>query len=137
MSLKKGYQLTPFGTFLDVAVCSKVFGGVFSVVFAWEKSMLQDGCFLQCVALIAGTILWVMLMEWKALIEQDKQDLEKIAVQTVDKEREKPKKQRSAEEKIGRHKYHEVLTKKVFAQNERLLGELRCFLGFSRSLSEF
>jgi hypothetical protein len=38
-----------------------------------------------------------MLMEWKALNEQDKQDLEKIAVQTTDKEREKPKKQLSAE----------------------------------------
>jgi hypothetical protein len=66
-----------------------------------------------------------MLMEWKALIEQDKQDLEKIVVQTADKEREKRKNKRSSEEKIGRLKYHEVLTKKVFAQNERLLGELR------------
>lgn len=64
-------------------------------------------------------------MEWKALIEQDKQDLEKIVVQTADKEREKRKNKRSSEEKIGRLKYHEVLTKKVFAQNERLLGELR------------
>jgi RNA polymerase-binding transcription factor DksA len=64
-------------------------------------------------------------MEWKALIEQDKQDLEENMVQTTEKDREKPKNKRSAEEKIGRLKYHEVLTKKVFAQNERLLGELR------------
>jgi hypothetical protein len=66
-----------------------------------------------------------MLMEWKALNEQDKQDLAEISVQTSDKDREKPKNKRSAEEKIGRLKYHEVLTKKVFAQNERLLDELR------------
>jgi hypothetical protein len=46
MSLKKGYQPTPFGTFLDVAVCSKVFGAVFSVVFAWEKSMVSRWVFL-------------------------------------------------------------------------------------------
>jgi hypothetical protein len=90
-----------------------------------KSPCFQDGCFLCLVALIADTILWVMLMEWKALIEQDKQDLEEISAQTAEKAREKPKKQRSAEEKIGRLKYHEVLTKKVFAQNERLLGELR------------
>ena len=66
-----------------------------------------------------------MLMEWKALNEQDKQDLEEISVQISDKDREKPKNKRSAEEKIGRLKYHEVLTKKVFAQNECLLDEMR------------
>jgi hypothetical protein len=65
------------------------------------------------------------LIEWKAMNEQDKQDVEEISVQTSDAEREKPKNKRSAEEKIGRLKYHEVLTEKVFAQNERLLGELR------------
>jgi hypothetical protein len=59
------------------------------------------------------------------LIEQDKQDLGEISVQTTEKDHEKPKIKRSAEEKIGRLKYHEVLTKKIFAQNERLLGELR------------
>ena len=46
MSLKKGYQLTPFGTFLDVNVCLKVFGVVFRVVFAWEKSMVSRWVFL-------------------------------------------------------------------------------------------
>jgi hypothetical protein len=66
-----------------------------------------------------------MLMKWKAMNEQDKQDLEEISVQTSDKDPEKPKNKRSPEEKIGRLKYHEVLTKKVFAQNERLLDELR------------
>ena len=59
------------------------------------------------------------------MIEQDKQDVEEISAQITEKVCEKPRKQRSAEEKIGRLKYHEVLTKKVFAQNERLLGELR------------
>jgi len=87
--------------------------------------MVSRWVFLGVGSLIAGTILWVTLMEWKALIEQDKQDLEEISAQTSEKDREKPKKQRSAEDKIGRLKYHEVLTKKVFAQNERLLGELR------------
>ena len=57
--------------------------------------------------------------------KQDKQDLEENLVQTSGKDREKPKNKRSAEEKIGRLKYHEVLTKKVFAQNGRLLDELR------------
>jgi hypothetical protein len=57
--------------------------------------------------------------------EQEKQDLEEIPVQTTEKDHEKPKNKRTAEEKIGRLKYHEVLTKKVFAQNERLLDELR------------
>jgi hypothetical protein len=110
---------------LDVNVCLKVRAAVLKRVFSWESPCFQDGCFLQCVALIADTILSVMLMEWKTLIEQDKQDIEEISVQTTEKGYEKPKKQRSAEEKIGRLKYHEVLTKKVFAQNERLLGELR------------
>jgi len=54
--------------------------------------------------------------------EQDKQDVEEISVQTSDKDREKPKSKRSAEERIGRLKYHEVLTKKVFVQNENLLA---------------
>lgn len=66
-----------------------------------------------------------MLMEWEALIEQDKQVVEEISVQTIEKNQKKPKNKRTAEEKIGRIKYHEVLTKKVFAQNEHLLGELR------------
>jgi hypothetical protein len=90
-----------------------------------KSPCFQDGAFLWWIALIANSILWVTLMERETLIEQDKQDLGEISVQTTEKDHEKPKKQRSAEEKIGRLKYHEVLTKKVFAQNERLLGELR------------
>jgi hypothetical protein len=74
---------------------------------------------------MTDTILWVMLMEWRALIEQNKQNLDETSVQISNKKREKSKKHRSTEEKIGRLKYHEVLTKKVFAQNERLLAELR------------
>jgi hypothetical protein len=64
-------------------------------------------------------------MEWNVLIEQDKQDLEESLVQISDKDSEKPKTKRSQEDKVGRIKYHEVLTKKVYAQNERLLDELR------------
>jgi hypothetical protein len=40
MSLKKGYRPMIFGTFLDVNVCSKVFGAVLRRVFEWEKSMV-------------------------------------------------------------------------------------------------
>ena len=71
------------------------------------------------------TILWLMLMERKALIEQDKQDLEENMVQTLKKDHEKPRKKRSAEQKIGRQKLHEIRTNKVFSQNERILEQLR------------
>ena len=71
------------------------------------------------------TILWLMLMERKALIEQDKQDLEENMVQTIKKDHEKPRKKRSAEQKIGRQKLHEIRTNKVFSQNERILEQLR------------
>ena len=64
-------------------------------------------------------------MEWDVLVEQEKQVLDENVVETDEKVVEKPKNKRSAEEKIGRLKYHEVLTKKVFAQNERLLEEMR------------
>jgi hypothetical protein len=72
-----------------------------------------------------NVILWVMLMEWKALIEQDKQDLEEVAVQTSEKDIEKHRKKRTAEQKIGRQKIHEIRTNKVYAQNERILEQLR------------
>ena len=65
-------------------------------------------------------ILLVTLMERKALIEQDKQDLEENIVQTLEKH-EKPRKKRTAEQKIGRQKVHEIKTNKVYSQNERIL----------------
>jgi hypothetical protein len=64
-------------------------------------------------------------MEWNVLIEQEKQVYDAEDVQTSKETVEKPLKKRSQEDKVGRLKYHEVLTKKVFAQNERLLDELR------------
>ena len=64
-------------------------------------------------------------MEWKALIEQDKQDLGEISVRTSGKDIEKPKKKRTAEQKIGRQKWHEIKTNRVYTQNERILEQLR------------
>ena len=66
-----------------------------------------------------------MLMERKALNEQVEQGLVDVAVQTTEKQAKKPKKQRTAEQKIGRVKMHELRTNKVFTQNERILQELR------------
>jgi hypothetical protein len=74
---------------------------------------------------MTDTILWLMLMERKALIEQDKQELEENTAQTLEKDHEKPRKKRSAEQKIGRQKLHEIRTNKVFSQNERILEQLR------------
>lgn len=59
------------------------------------------------------------------MIEQDKQDLEEISIQPSEKDYEKPKKKRTAEQKIGRQKVHEIKTNKVFLQNERILEQLR------------
>src|SRR5665647_898886 len=71
------------------------------------------------------TILWLMLMERKAMIEQEKQDSEEKIVQTLEKDHEKPRKKRTAEQKIGRQKLHEIKTMKVYSQNERILEQLR------------
>ena len=59
--------------------------------------------------------------------EQVEQDLNKSSVQTPEKVDEKVRKKgkRSIEDKVGRQKYHEVVTKKILAQNERILDELR------------
>ena len=50
------------------------------------------------------------------MIEQDKQDLEENTVQTLEKDPEKPRKKRTAEQKIGRQKLHEIKTNKVFSK---------------------
>ena len=59
------------------------------------------------------------------MIEQDKQELEENMVQSLEKDPEKPQRKRSAEQKIGRQKLHEIRTNKVFSQNERILEQLR------------
>ena len=59
------------------------------------------------------------------MIEQEKQDLGETSVQTSDKDIEKPKKKRTAEQKIGRQKWHEIKTNRVYTQNERILEQLR------------
>lgn len=66
-----------------------------------KSPCFSDVSFLSLVGPDCGHYFWVMLMEWKALNEQDKQDVEEISVQTSDTEREKPKNKRSDEEKIG------------------------------------
>jgi len=62
-----------------------------------------------------------MVMEWIVLSEHNKQGLEEKNVQIEEKVRKK----RSQEDKIGRLKYHEVVTKKILGQNEQILSELR------------
>jgi hypothetical protein len=64
-------------------------------------------------------------MEGFILVEQDEQDMGEKAVQIGEKELKKPRGKRSPEAKIGRQKYHEVLTKEVHDQNKRILTELR------------
>ena len=59
------------------------------------------------------------------MIEQEKQDSEEKIVQTLEKDHEKPRKKRTAEQKIGRQKVHEIKTNKVYSQNERILEQLR------------
>lgn len=59
------------------------------------------------------------------MTEQVKQDVEEKSVQTLEKTGKKPLKRRSQEDKVGRQKYHEVLTKKSLALQERILAELR------------
>ena len=59
------------------------------------------------------------------MIEQDKQDLGITSVQTSEKTTEKPRKKRTAEQKIGRHKVHELKTNKILMFQERILRELR------------
>lgn len=57
--------------------------------------------------------------------EHVKQGLGEMAVQTQEKQAEKPKTKRTAEQKVGRQKMHELKTNKVYKQNERILEQLR------------
>ena len=60
-------------------------------------------------------------MEWFSSTEQIKQESDEETVQMP----EKPRKKRSQEEKVGRQKYHEVVTKRSARLLEQVLRELR------------
>jgi hypothetical protein len=72
------------------------------------------------------------------MIEQEEQISTEKSVQTEENRVEKVHKKdpRSIENKLGRQKYHEVLTKKVFAQNEQILDELRWIRHRVKALGE-
>ena len=72
------------------------------------------------------------------MVEQVKQSLGEKPVQTLENESEseKPCRKRSVEEKVGRLKYHEVLTKRLLVQSERILDELRWIRHRLRALGE-
>lgn len=59
------------------------------------------------------------------MTEQVKQDVDASTVQTREKVPGKAQKKRSHEDKIGRQKYHEVVTKRSLALQEQILAELR------------
>jgi hypothetical protein len=59
------------------------------------------------------------------LIEQDKQEKRVNEVDTYKLVDKNPLKKRTAEQKVGRQKLHEIKTNKVFLQNERILEQLR------------
>ena len=72
------------------------------------------------------------------MIEQDEQISIEKSVQTEENSVGKVRKKdpRSIENKLGRQKYHEVLTKKVFGQNEQILDELRWIRHRLKALGE-
>jgi len=73
------------------------------------------------------------------MIEQNAQVVEENSVQTDEKQDGKRQKWhvgRSKEDKIGRLKYHEVVTKKILEQNERILDELRWMRHRLKALGE-
>ena len=75
-------------------------------------------------------------MERIALNEQDKQGSDVKPVQTGEKTLGKGVRKRSKEEKVGRLKYHEVVTKKILLQSEQILLELRWMRHRMRALGE-
>jgi hypothetical protein len=64
-------------------------------------------------------------MEWISLVERVEQGLGEEPVQMPEKVPEKPPKKRSQEDKIGRLKYHEVVTKQILALDKEILEQLR------------
>jgi len=67
----------------------------------------------------------MVLMEWIILVEHVEQDLGDKPVQMPEKVLEKPRKKRSIEDKVGRQKYHEVVTKQILALDKEILEQLR------------
>ena len=62
------------------------------------------------------------------MIEQNKQVTSEMLVQTDEKQAEKRQRRhiaRSKEDKVGRFKYHEVITKKSYELDKQILDELR------------
>jgi hypothetical protein len=72
------------------------------------------------------------------MIEQEEQISAEKSVQTEENSVGKVRKKdpRSIENKLGRQKYHEVLTKKVFVQNQQILDELRWIRHRVKALGE-
>ena len=58
------------------------------------------------------------------MVEQNEQDLENNLVQTPEKTAETPQKKRTAAQKIGRQRLHELKTEKACRQIEQILEEL-------------
>ncbi|HSV50118.1 MAG TPA: hypothetical protein VLH35_07355 [Candidatus Acidoferrales bacterium] len=67
-------------------------------------------------------------MEWKTLIEQNRQEGSENAVQTMEKPVEKAHKARSPEEKMGRIKYNQVLLKRAIGILEKVEETQRVIL---------
>ena len=56
--------------------------------------------------------------------KQVEQGLDELAVQNQEKQAEKPKIKRTAEQKIGRHRLHEIKTDKSYSKINQILDEL-------------
>lgn len=74
----------------------------------------------------------MLLMECFSLGEHVEQGLEEKNVQTL----KKTGKKRSQEDKIGRLRYHEVVTKRVLSVQEQILSELRWIRHRLKALGE-
>ena len=70
------------------------------------------------------------------MIKQNEQNIEATTVRMNENQGKKWHLGRSIEDKIGRQKYHEVLTKKVYAQNVQILDELRWIRHRLKALGE-
>ena len=85
-------------------------------------------------ALLTDPIFKLSFMERNTLVEQNEQDLANNLVQTPEKTAETPKKKRTAAQKIGRQRLHELKTEKACRQIEQILEELSWFrIRFART----
>ena len=89
---------------------------------------------------MVGAVSFWVLMEGFSLVEQTEHDLGEKAVPEAEKQVKKGGKVRhnphSKENKIGRQKFHEVITKRILAQNEQILDELRWMRHRLKALGE-